>query len=363
MTWTPRATSVAIGGVLLSLVVTLGVWAPLYAQPGRQARQRAEPRLNLSGTYTLESTRGDDSERVARQATRSLPPGQRDQAYNRLTTRLTVPRVLSITQDGRMVTIASSKGVRSSFEADGQSRSERNRNDDAVFTRAELFTDRLVVTSTGGRRGSDFSVTFESLRRGEGLRVTRRLDDEALNRAIVVQSEYRRTDVMPVWEGSGTVAILETRISMRNSRDGSPFVLSIRDNGPHQGSRIDGIVRRVGNTRSGNDGDIQLECQTMTRSNGRPEPMDLWIESVRLPDGRLLQVSNLDEETSRGDTRSAVQGGAIGAAVGAIAGGGKGAAVGAFAGAAGGIILSKDHEDLDLPAGTEVTLRGVPRRR
>lgn len=50
---------------------------------------------------------------------------------------------------------------------------------------------------------------------------------------------------------------------------------------------------------------------------------------------------------------------AIGAIIGAIAGGGKGAAIGAIIGAAGGAgsVYVQGKDNLDLPSGTELTIR------
>jgi hypothetical protein len=57
-------------------------------------------------------------------------------------------------------------------------------------------------------------------------------------------------------------------------------------------------------------------------------------------------------------SRSAV-GGAIGALIGAIAGGGKGAAIGAAVGvgAGAGSVFIEGRDNLDLPSGTEISIR------
>jgi hypothetical protein len=51
----------------------------------------------------------------------------------------------------------------------------------------------------------------------------------------------------------------------------------------------------------------------------------------------------------------------VGAIIGAIAGGGKGAAIGAIvgAGAGAGSVYVQGRNDLDLDAGTEVTIRAT----
>ncbi len=52
---------------------------------------------------------------------------------------------------------------------------------------------------------------------------------------------------------------------------------------------------------------------------------------------------------------------AVGAIIGAIAGGGKGAAIGAVigAGAGAGSVYVQGRDDLDLPSGTEITIRAT----
>src|SRR5437764_863243 len=57
----------------------------------------------MSGTYELESTRGGNPQRAADTATRSLPPGQRDRAYQALLARLDPPQVFSIDRQGRSI--------------------------------------------------------------------------------------------------------------------------------------------------------------------------------------------------------------------------------------------------------------------
>ena len=54
----------------------------------------------LGGTYQLDTSRGDDPRRAAEQATRTVPPGQRDRAYQRLMNRLEAPDVIAIDRKG-----------------------------------------------------------------------------------------------------------------------------------------------------------------------------------------------------------------------------------------------------------------------
>ena len=172
----------------------LGLFALMMLTAGSlslAAGQRYIRDARLAGTYELERTRGDDPQRAADEATRGLPGPQRDRVYQRLLVRLEPPRTLSIDRRGRTVTIASSSGPRTTFDADGRVRSEPAPNGRTMSTRADLIGDRLEV-STAGNRGSDYLVTFEPMNRGDGLRVTRRFDSDGLRQPVTVESYYRK---------------------------------------------------------------------------------------------------------------------------------------------------------------------------
>ncbi len=370
----------------------------------QQPRDFDRTNARLTGTYELESTRGGNAQRAAETATRSLPPGQRDRVYQHLLARLEPPQRLSIDRDGRTITMASSRGPRSVFDADGRTQSERGPNGQMINTRAELFGDQLRVSTSGGSRGSDFSVTFESLNNGSVLRVTRRLDDEDLARPVTIQSYCRRTSVAARWDvygpgpwfgrgsdrgrgrsGSGSaivvpdgtrlLATLDTPVSMRSSRNGEPFTMTVRSPGEFQGARIDGVVARINAYRDGENGqDMRMDFRTI-EFRGRSADFDAYLNTIRLPDGTILRVDDEGDVRDRDDNRGgdAVRNGAIGvgvgAIIGAIAGGGKGAAIGAVVGGVGGVgggaILSRDHGQLDLPrgAGSSSTTPCCRRRR
>jgi uncharacterized protein YcfJ len=89
------------------------------------------------------------------------------------------------------------------------------------------------------------------------------------------------------------------------------------------------------------------------------------LETVRTPNGDVVRVDNEGavrdtDQTNKTVTRTAI-GTAVGALIGAIAGGGKGAAIGAIvgAGAGAGSVYVQGRNDLDLNAGTEVTVRAT----
>src|ERR1035437_548610 len=245
---TPRTLGLCGVIVLAAGTLTLAAQRPLRYAP---------PPSRLTGTYELESARGDNPQRAADAATRSLPPDRRARAYQNLLTRLEPPQTLAIDRNGQMITISSSSGPRASFDADGQTRDEPGPNGRLIATHAEIVGDRLSV-STSGNRGSDFSVTFAALNDGDRLIVTRRLDNEELREPVTVQSYYRRIANEPrrelsagasravptfgsgygappayapttgqymVPDGTRLIATLDTPLSTRTSRSGERFTM------------------------------------------------------------------------------------------------------------------------------------------
>jgi hypothetical protein len=377
--------------VLAAGVVTLAAPAQRYA-----------PAVDrMTGTYQLDSSRGDNPQRAAEQATRSLPPDRRDRVYESLINRLSPPAQLALDRKGRTVTIVSSTGPRATFDADGRMRNEQLPNGREITTRAELVGDRLSV-STSGNRGSDFSVTFEALDNGDRLSVTRRLDNEEMDRPVTIQSFYSRVSDQPRWdlyaeaprptstygsgygapppyapttggfavpEGTRLVATLDTPLSTRSARSGERFTMTVRGPAQFEGARIDGVVSRVNPYQQGsNRADMMVNFETIHFRGGQAAELRAVLDTVRTPDGNTVRVDAEGGVRDKDVTDTRVEHGAVGAAlgaiIGAIAGGGKGAAIGAIAGGAGGAILVEGRDSLDLPPGTEVTLTAVsPRYR
>lgn len=374
------------------VVLTVGSLTLAAQRPQRYAPAYAR----MTGTYELESSRGDNPQRAADAATRSLPPGRRDRAYQSLLTRLDPPQTLAIDRSGQIITISSSSGPRATFDADGQERNEQGPNGRMISTRAEIVGDRLSV-STNGNRGSDFSVTFEALNNGERLRVTRRLDSEDLRQPVLVESYYRRIANEPRWDlyasaprpvptdgpgfgaprssapyapttgelavsdGTRLIATLDTPLSTRTSRSGERFTMTVRSPSQFEGARIDGVISRVNPYQQANNrADMMVNFETIHFRRGQTSELSAVLDTVRTPDGATLRVDAEGgvRDVNTNDTR--IEHGAIGAAVGAIigaiAGGGKGAAVGAVIGGAGGAIFVEGRDQLDLPPGTEVTI-------
>jgi len=343
------------------------------------AQRRGAPPMLMTGTYELETTRGDSARQAADQATRNLPPGQRDRAYQDLLSRLQPPQTIAIERNGRSVTISSSTGPRVTFDADGRARSERFDDRRTMTTRADFVGDRLVVTSQGNR-STDFMVTFEPLNYGEDLLVTRQMDNDDLRRPVEIRSYYHRVSRDPRWDvyrgsmrddrragprtflvpdGTRLVAVLDTWIRTRTSRSGERFSMTVQWPADYRDATINGVIGRITPYGGGHNTELRLYFDTI-RMRGQSTDFEGVLSAVRMPGGVSLRVDAArddDVDLNEKTLGSGAIGAALGAIIGAMAGGGKGAAVGAVVGGVGGVIWAQDREPyLDLPPGTEVTI-------
>ncbi len=340
----------------------------------------------LTGTYSLDTSRSTDPRRAAEDATRNLPPGQRQRVYDSLIGRLEAPDVLAIERRGNNVSIASSRAPRIDFVADGREHIETTPSGRTVRVRASLSGDQLTVTRTGDR-DQDFTVTFDPTDNGRRLIVSRRLYTPQLGQQIFVESYYNRTsdvaqlDIHSTSPGStggtasgdfvipnGTqlVAVLNSDLSTQNTREGDRFTMTARSPSEYDGATIEGRVIKI--NRSGRitgRSEMTLDFDTIRLRDGRSYRFAGILETVRTPGNDVVRVDNEgvvrdDNQTEKTITRTAI-GTAVGAIIGAIAGGGKGAAIGAVigAGAGAGSVYVQGRDDLNLTAGTELTIRAT----
>ena len=166
-----------------------------------------------------------------------------------------------------------------------------------------------------------------------------------------------------VRDGETIVAVLNNDLTTRQSKQGDRFTMTVRD-GQHEGAIIEGTVGSVtqGGRLTGRSG-MSLNFDTIRLRNGRTYRFAGILASVRSLNGDTVKVDN--EGSAQGDNQTmqtaerAGIGTAIGAIVGAVAGGGKGAAIGAIIGAAGGAgsVYVQGKDSLELPTGTELTIR------
>src|SRR5581483_6336780 len=241
-----------------------------------------------------------------------------------------------------------------------------------------------IVKSTGYRE-NDFNVTFESIDNGNRLRIRREIYSDRLNQPVIVNSVYDRTSATPQWniyDGSSTsntggngrtfimndgetvVAVLNNDLTTRDAKQGDPFTMTVRDNGQYDGAVIEGTVGSVnkGGSLTGRSG-MTLNFDSIRLRNGQTYRFAGILTGVRTQNNDTVKVDNEgsaqgDNQTTQTVTRAGI-GTAIGAIIGAIAGGGKGAAIGGVIGAAGGAgsVYVTGKDNLDLPTGTELTIR------
>lgn len=350
---------------------------------------------SITGTWRLNAARSDDPRTVIGQAVGSTGTG--DRAEEALRRRLEAPDMLALDRRGNEITMVSSRGAQVTFTADGRDVTETRPNGRQQQTRSTLVGNRLTIKTTGDR-GTDYEVSFEPFSNGQQLRVTRSFYSDRINREVVARSVYDRSsdtaqlniyndrpDSSPNYPNSstypsrntsgrggfsvpdGTVldASLNTNLSTRQVREGDRITLNVRSPREWNNATIEGtVVNAARSGRVSGRAGLQVNFERIRLQNGQSYDFAGTIESVRTPNGddvRIDQEGNVEEDrsqTSRTVTRGAI-GGAIGAILGAIAGGGSGAAIGAAvgAGAGAGTIFIQGRDDLELPAGTTMSIR------
>ena len=246
----------------------------------------------------------------------------------------------------------------------------------------------LTITRTG-ERANDFTVTFDPIEGGQRLMVTRTLYTDRVSQPVTVRTYYDRTAdtaqlnvydtnrensniggavagdfVVP--DGTQLVGVLNNQLTTQSVQQGDRFTLTVRSPGQYEGATIEGVVSSL--ERSGRvtgRSQMTLDFDTIRMRDGRSYRFAGILESVRMPNGDVVSIDNEGAVRDSNQTNKTVQrtaiGTAIGALIGAIAGGGKGAAIGAVvgAGAGAGSVYVQGREDLDLDAGTEVTIRAT----
>ncbi len=341
---------------------------------------------DLTGTFRLNSSQGDDPRSAVDAATRNLSLAERQRVYDALLRRLDPPQMLAIDRRGTNVTIASSRAPQINFNADGREQVETNPNGRTVRVRAQLSGDQLSITRTGDR-AQDFTVTFETVDGGRRLLVTRSLYSDRITQPVTVRNYYDRisdvaqlniydtnqesgsavnSTVFVVPYGTQLVAVLNNQLSSQNVRPNDRFTMTVRSPSQFDGAVIEGFVSSV--NRSGRitgRSDMTLDFDTIRLRDGRTYRFAGILEGVRTSNGEVVQVDNEgavrdSDQTNKTVTRTAI-GSAVGAIIGAIAGGGKGAAIGAIvgAGAGAGSVYVQGRNDLDLNSGTEMTIRAT----
>jgi hypothetical protein len=356
--------------------------------PGNSGDYSGGSRRDLNGTFRLNTSRGDDVRRAIDDATRNLSQAERQRVYDSLIRRFEAPQMIAIERRGTSVTVVSTRAPQINFVADGREQVETTPGGRSVRVRANFSGDALTITRTG-ERANDFTVTFDPSVDGRELLVTRTLYSDRFTQPVTVKTYYDRTaDVaqLNIYEtnredtggvgdvatgtfvipnGTELVAVLNNDLSTQNVREGERFTMTVRS-GQYDGATIEGQVVSInrGGRISGRS-EMTLDFDTIRLRDGQSYRFAGILESVRTPNGDVVRVDNEgavrdSDQTNKTIQRTAI-GTAVGAIIGAIAGGGKGAAIGAVigAGAGAGSVYVQGRNDLDLTAGTELTVRAT----
>jgi len=346
-------------------------------------------RGDLTGTFRLNSSRGDDVRRAVDDATRSLSLAERQRVYDSLLRRLDPPQMLAIDRRGNSITIASTRAPQINFVADGREQTETTNGGRTVRVRSSLSGDTLTITRSG-ERANDFTVTFDPSPDGRELLVTRTLYSDRITNPVTVKTYYdRSSDVAQLniydtnregiavgepnpsgsWivpSGTEIVAVLNNDLSTQNAHEGDRFTMTVRSPGQFDGATLEGTVSSInrGGRITGRS-EMSLDFDTIRTRDGQSYRFAGILETVRTPSGDVVRVDNEGAVRESDQTNKTVQrtaiGTAVGAIIGAIAGGGKGAAIGAVigAGAGAGSVYVQGRNDVDLTAGTELTVRST----
>jgi len=340
----------------------------------------------LTGTFRLDSSRSDNPRDKARRATQNLRTDERQKVADQILARLESPEMLMIERRGTTMTIASSLAPQSTFEADGRERQEQLSNGRWTKVIATLRGEQLLVSSNGYKE-NDFNVTFDATENDRSLRVRRQIYSDLLTQPVVVDSVYDRTADVAQWnvdkdsrpvlgnasatsgefivrDGETLVAILNNDLTTKLSQQGDLFTMTVRDPSQFEGAVIEGAVGSVdqGGRLSGRSG-MSLNFERIRLRNGQTYKFSGVLGNVRLLNGDTVKVDNEGSAQGSNRTTQTIQRAgiatAVGAVIGAIAGGGKGAAIGGIIGAAGGAgtVFIQGKDNLELPVGTELTIR------
>lgn len=394
--------------IVLALVLALGnIGLTVQGQRRRDtppvARQNANMgESRLTGVYRLNVANSDDPQTAAESALSAYAFAVNQNVVDELTNRLTSPGKIAVERRGSVVSIASTRAPRITFEADGRERSEPARNGQLVRTRAVLQGEDLIVSS-GGSRDNEFSVTFSPIEQGRRLRVTRRIFSEEIGKPVIVQSVYDKISTVARWsvygepesertaaagnarrstpqisvrnrpqpqppvidrrdpqpqpappptsernnevyafsipDGTQFVAVLNDDLGTAQSNKGDRFTMTVRSPEQYEGATIEGYVSRL--DRAGpfsGRSEMTLDFSQIRLRDGRTTTFAGFIESVRVADGEDVRVDR-EGTTTVEESDSRTNRTAQRAGIGAAVGAIIGAIAGGGKGAAIGAVI------------------------
>ena len=344
----------------------------------------------LTGTYQLDTTRSEDARDVAERAITGANTQNRDEARRDLQEKLEAPERLALSVQGNQITLASTLAPQVTVTADGRDRTETLSDGRTLRIRTTLRGQELTISSLGG--SNDYTVTFVSIENGRSMKVTRRVTTDYLNQTVFAESVYTKIDSVARYDiyntvpttnpnnppttttgrtgefivpnGTIIVANLENDMTTKVSQNGDRFRMIVSAPNQFRGAVIEGYIS--GLNRSGKlsgRSQLTLNFERIKMPTGETYDFAGYITSVTDQNGKSVKVDT--EGAVRGDsqTRETAKRGGIGAGlgalIGAIAGGGKGAAIGAIigGGAGAGSVYAQGREDIDLKAGSSISIQ------
>lgn len=176
--------------------------------------------------------------------------------------------------------------------------------------------------------------------------------------------------VFTIGRNTQFVAVLDDDLSTARTRVGDPFTMTVREPAQFAGATITGTIARVERGgRINGRAELAFNFERIRLTDGRTDDFNGVVEAVQPVGGEEVRVDSegggevqeRNSQSNRTVERAAI-GAAVGAIIGAIAQGGKGAVIGAAigAGAGAGSVYVQGRDDLELPRGSEVTLRANP---
>lgn len=208
------------GGAVFKLLILLICFSvsvsPAQSNAPRSRPQRAAIQSPLTGVYRIDIPASDKLYSVVAGASSKVPFSEQQRFFIDLAVRLTPPDLLAIEQQGKSVSLGSSRAQRMTFVADGITRTSRSPDGHPVSVRFSIEDaargGRLVFRSSG-RTEDNFTVVFESLDNGRRLRVVRRIAAEALDHPLVIQTFYNKISDVARWELYGEPQVASASVS------------------------------------------------------------------------------------------------------------------------------------------------------
>lgn len=209
---------ITVCGLVLTILLLCFGANESRAQKIVRPRSIVNRTCELTGVYRINVRDSDKLYSVVEGAASKVPFGEQQRFFIDLSVRLTPPDLLAIECLGNNVTVGSSRAAKSTFLADGKTRSERTAAGNFVRARVSLEPDKLTFTSNG-KAADNINVQFALRDNGERLLVTRHIYAEQLIEPIVVRTFYDKIARAARWDIYGeTPATIAARTAEPKTR-------------------------------------------------------------------------------------------------------------------------------------------------